>query len=318
MEGGLGLLGVSGGGCSGASTNESTVSKVEVVVDAEASSYPIEAELELGLGLSIGGGSVGKGKSSVWGECGRILTAKDFPSLVSQPHRGHNNNNNNNNNSNATASACVAVSGTKRAAEPVSHEGESPTSISKLLCGSSQVVGWPPIRAYRINSLVNQAKASRSEEDKSFGEKDKSNDASKKICNGNKTNATGNEKGHLGFVKVNMDGVPIGRKVDLNAHTSYETLAQTLEEMFFRSTPPVSSMGGEKQQSANLSNLLDGLSEFVLTYEDKEGDWMLVGDVPWGMFLSSVKRLRIMRTSEANGLGPRFQDRNGIQISKPV
>lgn len=28
--------------------------------------------------------------------------------------------------------------------------------------------------------------------------------------------------------------------------------------------------------------LLDGLSDLVLTYEDKEGDWMLVGDVPWG------------------------------------
>lgn len=27
--------------------------------------------------------------------------------------------------------------------------------------------------------------------------------------------------------------------------------------------------------------LLSGSSEFVLTYEDKEGDWMLVGDVPW-------------------------------------
>jgi hypothetical protein len=33
---------------------------------------------------------------------------------------------------------------------------------------------------------------------------------------------------------------------------------------------------------ANPSKLLDGSSEFVLTYEDKEGDWMLVGDVPWG------------------------------------
>lgn len=22
-------------------------------------------------------------------------------------------------------------------------------------------------------------------------------------------------------------------------------------------------------------------SEYVLTYEDKDGDWMLVGDVPW-------------------------------------
>ena len=34
------------------------------------------------------------------------------------------------------------------------------------------------------------------------------------------------------FVKVNMDGVAIGRKVDLNAHPSYESLARTLEDMF--------------------------------------------------------------------------------------
>lgn len=36
-------------------------------------------------------------------------------------------------------------------------------------------------------------------------------------------------------------------------------------------------IGGERH-----SKLLDGSSKFVLTYEDKEGDWMLVGDVPWG------------------------------------
>lgn len=30
------------------------------------------------------------------------------------------------------------------------------------------------------------------------------------------------------------------------------------------------------------SRLLNGLSEYMLTYEDREGDWMLVGDVPWG------------------------------------
>lgn len=40
--------------------------------------------------------------------------------------------------------------------------------------------------------------------------------------------------------------------------------------------------GGEKEQAAKASKLLDGSSEFVLTYEDKDGDWMLVGDVPWG------------------------------------
>ena len=33
-------------------------------------------------------------------------------------------------------------------------------------------------------------------------------------------------------MKVNMDGVAVGRKVDLNAYSSYERLLQALEEMF--------------------------------------------------------------------------------------
>ncbi|MEX7539439.1 hypothetical protein SGI37_20695, partial [Providencia rettgeri] len=56
------------------------------------------------------------------------------------------------------------------------------------------------------------------------------------------------------------------------------------------------------QSESKLMDLTNGV-EYVPTYEDKDGDWMLVGDVPWGMFLNTVKRLRIMRTSEANGLG---------------
>ncbi|XP_012456113.1 auxin-responsive protein IAA13 isoform X2 [Gossypium raimondii] len=307
MEGELVLLGGGGGGggggcgSSGVSTNESAVlSKGEVV--SEACSYPAESELELGLGLSLGG-ATGKTKpataTSSWGECGRILTAKDFPSVVS--HRTKN------------GGPSVSVSGTKRAAESVSHEGGSPTGVS-------QVVGWPPIRAYRMNSLVNQAKSQRADEgDSGIGEKDKPKDALKKKLNynGNKISSTTtvNEKGHLGFVKVNMDGIPIGRKVDLNAHSCYQSLAQALEDMFLRST---NSVGAEKEQLTKASKLLDGSSEFVLTYEDKEGDWMLVGDVPWRMFVSSVRRLRIMRTSEANGLAPRFHDSNERQRSKPI
>lgn len=34
------------------------------------------------------------------------------------------------------------------------------------------------------------------------------------------------------------------------------------------------------------SRLLNGLSEYMLTYEDRDGDWMLVGDVPWGYIFS--------------------------------
>lgn len=99
MQGGLGLLGVGGSG----SANELTFSKVEKEYDHHpAESDELELGLGLGLGLSLGGGGSGKSKGSAWGECGRILTAKDFPS---------------------------AVSGTKRAADSVSHEGGSPPSI---------------------------------------------------------------------------------------------------------------------------------------------------------------------------------------------
>ncbi|GFP98004.1 auxin-induced protein aux28 [Phtheirospermum japonicum] len=53
---------------------------------------------------------------------------------------------------------------------------------------------------------------------------------------------------------------------------------------------------------SKLMDLLNG-SDYVPTYEDKDGDWMLVGDVPWGMFVGSCKRLRIMKGTEAKGLG---------------
>ncbi|KAF2549559.1 hypothetical protein F2Q70_00019369 [Brassica cretica] len=203
---------------------------------------PAESELELGLGLSIGGGA--------WRERGRILTAKDFPSV-----------------------------GSKRAADSSSNQGQGASPPR-----SSQIVGWPPIGSHRMNKVNNQAmKAAKEEEEEEGKKKNEPKDVSVQ---------------GLGYVKVNMDGVGIGRKVEMRAHSSYENLAQTLEEMFFGMTGTTTS-----RKKAKPLRLLDGSSEFVLTYEDKEGDWMLVGDVPWRMFITSVKRLRIMGTSEANGLG---------------
>lgn len=41
------------------------------------------------------------------------------------------------------------------------------------------------------------------------------------------------ENCHKGlFVKINMDGVPIGRKVDLKACESYEKLSCAVDELF--------------------------------------------------------------------------------------
>lgn len=65
---------------------------------------------------------------------------------------------------------------------------------------------------------------------------DQEENVNKKIESSNKKINHGNTKNNdVDFVKVNMDGLTIGRKVDLSSHTCYETLAKILEEMFFKS-----------------------------------------------------------------------------------
>ncbi|CAK9309941.1 unnamed protein product [Citrullus colocynthis] len=93
------------------------------------------------------------------------------------------------------------------------------------------------------------------------------------------------------YVKVSMDGAPYLRKIDLTIYKSYTELVKALENMF-----KFNLCGYSENEGFNGS-------EYVPTYEDKDGDWMLVGDVPWEMFISSCKRLRIMKGSEARGLG---------------
>lgn len=92
------------------------------------------------------------------------------------------------------------------------------------------------------------------------------------------------------YVKVSMDGAPYLRKIDLNLYNGYTQLLNALEYMFKFTIGKYSEREGYKG------------SEFAPTYEDKDGDWMLVGDVPWDMFILSCKRLRIMKGSEATGL----------------
>lgn len=96
-------------------------------------------------------------------------------------------------------------------------------------------MGWPPVRTYRMNSLSNHAKSPVTEELFSTADKCKSKNADNPNHGGCINNNVPKEKGFVKtslFVKVNMDGAPIGRKVDLNAHSCYETLARTLDGMF--------------------------------------------------------------------------------------
>ncbi|CAN4100224.1 unnamed protein product [Withania somnifera] len=72
------------------------------------------------------------------------------------------------------------------------------------------------------------------------------------------------------YVKVSMDGAPFLRKVDLSTHKDYSGLVMNLEILF--------EFYGicEAWKDAESSN-----SEYIPIYEDKDGDWMLLGDVPW-------------------------------------
>ncbi|MED6144510.1 Iaa20p [Stylosanthes scabra] len=86
------------------------------------------------------------------------------------------------------------------------------------------------------------------------------------------------------FVKVYMEGIPIGRKLNLLAHDGYHQLVKALEQMF-----DTTILWGTELDA------VQGERCHVLTYEDGEGDLIMVGDVPWEMFLSAVKRLKITR-----------------------
>lgn len=307
---------VLGGATRSGSVSTLSMEDNNLVLSSEDSSSPDESELELGLGLSLGGTATACKPQQHYA---RILTAKDFPSVGSSVSVSASSSSSSSSSScSSSLSRANVTAGTKRSADSVAAAANG---------ASSQVVGWPPIRSYRMNSLVNQAKLPATEEFNSLiGNSKNSNTVVGKGTNNcsDKNNGSAKENGRLRsslFVKVNMDGTPIGRKVDLSAHRCYETLAQTLEDMFHTSTSTISSIrssGEEHDKATRSSKMLGGSSDFVLTYEDKEGDWMLVGDVPWGMFINSVRRLKIMRTSEAKGLAPRSEERNGRQRTNPI
>ena len=115
-------------------------------------------------------------------------------------------------------------------------------------------MGWPPIRASRISTLVNQAKPHSVEEFKAVAGKNKNKHTEAGTLNGvsdrNKANKERRTSRNSVYVKVNMDGVLIGRKVNLSAHSSYETLAQTVENMFLDPTALVDSTGNSFPTSA--------------------------------------------------------------------
>nr|AMQ09498.1 Aux/IAA transcription factor [Boehmeria nivea] len=172
-------------------------------------------------------------------------------------------------------------------AKPAQEKKPQVSEHTSPPASKAQVVGWPPIRSFRKNTMASNLSKNNEETEDKAG------------------------PGCL-YVKVSMDGAPYLRKVDLKTCKNYMELSSALEKMFSCFT--IGQCGSARVPERNgltesrLMDLLHG-SEYVVTYEDKDGDWMLVGDVPWDMFTDTCRRLRIMKGSEAIGLAPRAMEK---------
>jgi len=145
-----------------------------------------------------------------------------------------------------------------------------PPQSEVMMREGSPVVGWPPVRAYRKNLSGVRQSAKEAKKSKVVV------DASPMTM----------------FVKVNMEGLAVGRKIDLMAHDGYGSLSATIQKLFcsFLSADKKTSIDGADDENGDHVKISGSLE---LLYEDNEGDKLLVGDVPWEMFVGSVKRLYI-------------------------
>ncbi|XP_039834116.1 auxin-responsive protein IAA7-like isoform X2 [Panicum virgatum] len=239
-----------------------------------------ERTLQLCLGLPGGGG--GGAAAPAWrrapgrdkGSHPAAAAAAGSASLLSLGY------------SNAAAlSPCCSQGKAKGSpAQATGHALPSTNNTSQTRSPNAPVIGWPPVRTFRRN-LATSSKAFLDHQ------------SGKKAAKPEETTK------RAPFIKINMDGIPIGRKIDLNALDSYENLSLAVDKLFrgllaAQQDPLAAGPRECPQEEVAISGLLDGTGDYTLVYEDYEGDRVLVGDVPWGMFVSSVKRLRVLKTSD--------------------
>ncbi|KAG4192101.1 hypothetical protein ERO13_A07G136900v2 [Gossypium hirsutum] len=87
--------------------------------------------------------------------------------------------------------------------------------------------------------------------------------------------------------KVQMQGIAVGRAVDLTVLKGYDDLINEVEKMF--------DIKGELRPSGKWS----------VVFTDDEGDMMLVGDDPWMDFCKMVRKIFIYSSEEVNKISPR-------------
>ncbi|XP_016446938.2 auxin response factor 18 isoform X1 [Nicotiana tabacum] len=87
--------------------------------------------------------------------------------------------------------------------------------------------------------------------------------------------------------KVQMQGVCVGRAVDLTGLSGYDDLIIELEKIF------------------DIKGELCPRNKWEVVYTDDEGDMMLVGDDPWLEFCKMVRRIFIYSSEEVKKMSPR-------------
>ncbi|XP_058090007.1 auxin response factor 1 [Magnolia sinica] len=90
--------------------------------------------------------------------------------------------------------------------------------------------------------------------------------------------------------KVHMQGMAVGRAVDLTRFDRYDDLLRKLEEMF--------GIEGE---------LCGPAKKWQVVYTDDEDDTMMVGDDPWHEFCNMVRKIYIYTCEEAKRLTPKVR-----------
>lgn len=86
------------------------------------------------------------------------------------------------------------------------------------------------------------------------------------------------------YIKVKMEGVAIGRKINLRCYDSYEELLSTLITMFAKYT--------NDDDHNNMSN-------YTLKFQDRDGEWLQARDSSWQTLVESVRRVEIKRNNIA-------------------
>ncbi|KAG6643789.1 auxin-responsive protein IAA29-like [Carya illinoinensis] len=135
--------------------------------------------------------------------------------------------------------------------------------INKKEEEENHVVGWPPIKPIWVKKQLHQHQGGQ-------------------IKISDRTAERAGTGPNSLYVKVKMEGVPIARKIDLRLYHSYQMLRDSLITMFAKYY--------HQQTEKNGASCC-----YTLTYQDKDGDWLLAGDVPWQSFMESVQRLEIIR-----------------------